>query len=261
MLRYFLRTRWRDYISWGCLILLTIIWFLADQKQSEPPVITENTLFMINISYGTDFTSMADAVARLPAFMVYRFFNISAFRFNGSQILISLFSSLLLARHLGNPAATQPLWHGRSRTAYALLLSAMFYLTMILLQGVQFLLHLLQMGFACFPLMDWGQLLHLFLLHSLYLCGFVSITAFFAFATQSMLFTTLASMGLLIALRLLQSTALLSYTPVYYSITPALVPPYNDAILMKGVLVSVVWILVFTVASCVVYSRRDIRTE
>ena len=98
MFKYYLRARWRDYIGWGCLLLLMVVWFFADRDLTKPPVFTEETLPYLNISYGTDFATVEAAEQGLPAFMVARFFSFAAPRFNGSLWIVLLLIFISKAR-------------------------------------------------------------------------------------------------------------------------------------------------------------------
>lgn len=264
MFRYYLRSRWRDYIGWGCLLLLLIFWSLLDGGAAKPiRIYTEEDLIKFNISYSTTFVSVEEAVQAMPALMVDRLFTYVLPNLSGHYLLFPLFSSLLLARLLGNPSVQLPLQYGYSRQAHVLLLSVTFYLTMYLLLGLRLLLMFFRMGRSCFAVVDWPQLLHAYVFLAIFLCGFTSISTFFAFATQSMWSTFLLSLAYLVVVMVIHLwwTQLGTVIPLYYLLSIDFVPPYDTASLHTGTLVSVLWIVISAVASCVVYNHRDIRVE
>ena len=252
MFSYYIRTHWHTRSRWLFLLIITIVWFFYDRNLTTTPVVTADTLFYVNATYGTDFASAEDAAARLPAFMLDRFFGFAYPRFvNAGAWLLLLLPGLLLAQPLGTGSAQLPLVNGHSRVKHCLFLAGSFYLVVIALQGIQLLLHLCNMGIDCIRIMDWSTFLLAFLVQSISLCGFVSITTIFAFTTQSFFPTVLLSL-LYLALMVLH---ILPVTMVKIDWTQ---PPSTASICLE-MIYAICKAALATVIACIIYSRRDIR--
>lgn len=251
MFSYYIRT-YRCTYTKLFLLIITIVWFFYDRDLTTAPVVTTDTLFYVNATQGTDFTSVEDAAARLPAYMIDRFFGFAYPRFrNAGAWMLLLLPGLLLAQPLGTRNAQLPLLCGHSRVKHCLFLSGTFYLTLIVLQGIQLLLHVCNMGIECMRIMDWKTFAIAYLVQSISLCGFVSITTVFAFATQGVLPTELLAL-LYLALLVV---GLLPVSMVQIDWTQ---PPSTTSICLD-MLYAVGKVVVATTISCVIYCRRDIR--
>lgn len=259
MLRYELRSVVQSPLKLGGIVLGIALWFFLEASSVNIPNLNM-PIELLNIAWGENFATIEEFTAAFKAEHIPGLIAKLGWDTSGISWVIPALAATLLASGFTSGSTAQALSRGTGQIRLWAVKVIGFYLCVFVMQVYVLWLHILRL----WPYLNLEQtsrlFLWIFLLHSIYACGFAAPTVLIAFGTQSVFLTAAIDYAYLIVAALaFQDIASRAWFPLTYLSERSIWQEFNTSLAQKGCLVSFVWIAVFSALSLLVFLKRDIR--
>lgn len=254
MLRAELRSGVRNPARWVIVVILLLLWFFIEAKYVRVPDYETESLDNLRLGFGSDADTIDEFMVDYLSIMLRKI----GFDTSGISWFLPAMSGILIATSFGSREVQLILMRGVSR-GYYLTIKLLHYTAVILLMHLATLLmHVARMGgtFA-FQNLDWGLFFTIFWTRSLFILAWLSVTVMIAFVSQNTFITVgLSYVYLILSAVLGAYTATESYIPIHY--IDYWRDPTQLDMLQRGILVSVIYLVIFTLGAYLHFRRATI---
>lgn len=256
MLRYELKTLFRRFEAILGFLIFTLLWFFIEAKYMRIPDFTLQSLDILNTSYGTQFQTKEAFQSYFGTIVLEKI----PWDSSGVAIFLPALAGILIAPCFSSREAELIISRGHSKAFLFTYKVLMFYCAIWLMHGFTLLLHISRIGFASFLTLDWFVFLRVWLIRSIYISSWLSVSVLFAFSTQNTFLTIGLSYIYVFLTQVIFSLKLLKpFCPLSYLLQREIwIAPYNNLSANQGLIVSAIYFGVFTVITFILYKKRDL---
>ena len=259
MLRYELRSVAQSPIKLGGIVVGIVLWFFLEASSMNIPNF-HLPIELLNVAWGEHFATIEEFAAAFKTEYVPGLIAKLGWDTSGISWVLPALAAVLVASGFSSGSAALALSRGVGQVCLWAVKVIGFYLCVFLMQIYVLWLHILRL----WPYLDLEQtsrlFLWIFLLHSVFACGFAAPTVLIAFSTQSVFLTAAMDYAYLIVAALaFQNGAGRTWFPLSYLNERSIWQEFNVSLAQQGCLVSAVWIVLFSALSLLVFLKRDIR--
>jgi len=239
---------------WVCLIIFTLLWFWIEAISVLLPDFENMSFDMLRLTFGSDADTIEEFMLDYLSIMIRKI----GWDSSGIAWFLPAMSGILIATSFGSREVQFVLTRGVSRGKYMLVNLLRYVVVILLMHLVTLLLHVVRMGggFA-FQNLDWGLFWNVYWTKSLFALGWLGPTVFIAFAVQTTFITIALSYAYLFVGYCISRIDVLRYWfPISY--TDYWRDPTQLDMLHSGILVSVIYLVIFTLLSYLFFRRATI---
>jgi len=254
MLRADIRSGIRNPARWVIVLILLLLWFFIEAKYVRIPNLETESLDSLRLTFGSDAETLDEFMVDYLSIMLRKIGHDAS----GISWFLPTMSGLLIATSFGSRDVQFLLMRGVSRGKFMAIKMLHFAVVILLMHLAALLLHVVRMGGAfAFRNLDWGLFFTIFWTRSLFILAWLSVTVMIAFVSQN----TFITLGLSYAYLILSAAlgaynAIRPYFPIYYK--DYWRDPTQLDMLHSGILVSVIYLVIFTLLSYLFFRRATI---